>query len=140
MANIEGTYELTKSDKFDEYMEAVGVGWSTRKMASLLKPTTEIKKEGDQITIKTISSFKTTELKFKLGEKFKEETADGRKCDSIIVMEGDSKMKHNQICNGQDLVMYREFTPDQMVVTLHGPVIPDKEKIVCVRTYKKKTA
>lgn len=50
-------------------------------MASVLKPTTEIKKEGDEFIIKTISSFKTTELKFKLGEKFQEETADGRKCE-----------------------------------------------------------
>ena len=50
-----------------------------RKMASTIKPNTEIKVEGNKWTIKTISTFKTTEVTFTLGEEFDETTADGRK-------------------------------------------------------------
>jgi hypothetical protein len=50
-------------------------------MAGTITPVTEIKKLGeDEYLIKTSSTFKTTELKFKLGQQFSEETADGRKC------------------------------------------------------------
>jgi hypothetical protein len=54
-----------------------------RKMAATATPTTEISQggpNGDEWTIKTSTTFKTTEIKFKLGEEFDEETADGRKC------------------------------------------------------------
>lgn len=51
-----------------------------RKMASTATPTTEISQDGDSWNIKTMTTFKTTEIKFKLGEEFDEVTADGRKC------------------------------------------------------------
>ena len=51
-----------------------------RNLAAAAKPVTEIKQEGDEYIITTTTTFKTTEIKFKLGEEFEEETADGRKC------------------------------------------------------------
>lgn len=45
----------------------------------MTKPTTIISMEDDVITLKTVSTFKTTEIKFKLGEEFDETTADDRK-------------------------------------------------------------
>lgn len=49
-----------------------------RKMGNAATPTVEITKDGDTYTMKTITTFKTTEIKFKLGEEFEETTADGR--------------------------------------------------------------
>lgn len=57
-----------------------GVNFMLRKLAGTAKPTTEISKDGDEYHIKTTTTFKTTEIKFKLNEPFDEETADGRKC------------------------------------------------------------
>ena len=57
-----------------------------RKMASSATPTTEISKsDKDEWTIKTMTTFKTTEIKFKLGQEFDEETADGRHCKVYIL-------------------------------------------------------
>ena len=57
----------------------LGVGLVMRKMANMAKPTIEISVDGDNWTIKTITTIKTTEITFKLNEEFNETTADGRK-------------------------------------------------------------
>jgi len=130
---FEGTYELTKSENFNEYMKAVGVGIVMRNMAAAATPKAFITKDAatDEWTVKTSTTFKTTEIKFKLGEEFKEETADGRKCLSTITKEGDNKWKHVQKINDQELVMYREFTDEEMKMTLEAP------GVVCTRNYKR---
>ena len=48
-------------------------------MGNTMVPTVEITEEGGEFELKTITTFKTTVIKFKLGEPFEEETADGRK-------------------------------------------------------------
>lgn len=45
----------------------------------MIKPTTTISFDNDKMTLKTTSTFKNTELSFKLGEEFDETTADDRK-------------------------------------------------------------
>ena len=57
----------------------VGVGLVTRKMGNTLKPTQIIAIDGDKWTIKTVSTFKSSEINFVLGEEFDENTIDGRK-------------------------------------------------------------
>jgi len=54
------------------------VNFMTRKMASVLKPNVIISGEGDTWTLKTESTFKTSETSFKIGEEYEETTADGR--------------------------------------------------------------
>lgn len=48
-------------------------------MAGVAKPSVTISISGDVITIKSESTFKNTEISFKLGEEFDETTADDRK-------------------------------------------------------------
>ena len=50
-----------------------------RKMAVTLKPDLVFSADGEGWKMRTESTFKTTEICFKLGEEFDEETADGRK-------------------------------------------------------------
>jgi len=131
MSGITGKYELVSSENFEEYMKAVGVGLVMRKMAANAKPVAEITQKGDEWLIKTSTTFKTTEIKFKLGEEFKETTADGRVCMATITMDNDKRMKHVQNCDGNNLVMYRDFTDTEMKMTLEGP------NVVSTRVYKK---
>lgn len=56
-----------------------GVGLANRKLGNLAKPTVTISKKGDYMTIRTESTFKNTEISFKLGQEFEETTADNRK-------------------------------------------------------------
>ncbi|XP_024622499.1 fatty acid-binding protein, heart isoform X1 [Neophocaena asiaeorientalis asiaeorientalis] len=74
-----GTWKLVDSKNFDDYMKSIGVGFATRQVANVTKPTTVIEVNGDTITIKTQSTFKNTEVSFKLGVEFDETTADDRK-------------------------------------------------------------
>lgn len=55
------------------------MGFATRKVAGMAKPNMIISVDGDVITIKTESTFKNTEISFKLGQEFDEVTADDRK-------------------------------------------------------------
>jgi len=114
-------------------MKAVGVGMVMRNMAAAATPKTFITKDPatDEWNIKTSTTFKTTEIKFKLGEEFKEETADGRKCLSTITLAGDNKFKHVQNCDGKNWVMWREFSDKEMKMTLEAP------EVVCTRVYKR---
>ncbi len=58
---------------------SAGVGFATRKVGNMTKPTTIISVDGDRVTVKTQSTIKNTEVSFKLGEEFDETTADDRK-------------------------------------------------------------
>lgn len=60
-------------------VSVTGVGFTTRQVGSMTKPTTIISMDGDTITLRTQSTFKNTEISFKLAEEFDETTADDRK-------------------------------------------------------------
>ena len=55
------------------------MGFATRKVAGMAKPTLIISLNGDVVTIKSESTFKNTEISFKLGQEFDEVTPDDRK-------------------------------------------------------------
>jgi hypothetical protein len=52
-------------------------------MGTSSTPITQISQSGDNWKIKTMTKLKNTEINFKLGEEFDEETVDGRKCKVI---------------------------------------------------------
>lgn len=63
---------------------------SYRQAANLASAQVDIKVDGDNWTIKTTSTFKNSEIKFKLGEEFEEERQDGVKgmCDKRLYFSG----------------------------------------------------
>lgn len=48
-----------------------------RQFAKTSTPTIEVRREGDYFVIKTSTTFKTSEIKFKLDEEFEESRMDG---------------------------------------------------------------
>lgn len=56
------------------------MGFATRQVGNVTKPTVIISQEGDKVVVRTQSTFKNTEISFKLGEEFDETTADDRNC------------------------------------------------------------
>jgi len=125
-----GTWNLKESEKFDEYMKELGVGFATRKVGNLTKPTTIIAVEGDKVTVKTQSTIKNTELSFKLGEEFDETTADDRKVKSIVSIDG-GKMVHVQKWDGKETSLVREVNGNALTLTL------TMGEVVSTRRYEK---
>lgn len=130
MAIWEGKkYKLDRSDKFDEYMKELGVGFVTRKIGNNIYPTVELIKNGDEYILNTTSTFKDTTIKFKLGEEFDEETVDGRNVKSVCTFDGENKLVHEQK-GEKPTTIVREFKDDEMTA------IMNINNIVCTRVYK----
>ncbi|KPP59907.1 fatty acid-binding protein heart-like, partial [Scleropages formosus] len=99
------------------HLPSPGVGFATRQMGSMTKPTTIISVDGDTVTLRTQSTFKTTEIKFKLGEEFDETTADDRKVKSTVTLDG-NKLIHMQKWDGKETTLVREVNGSSLTLTL----------------------
>uniref|UniRef100_A0A8C6XR19 Fatty acid binding protein 4 n=1 Tax=Naja naja TaxID=35670 RepID=A0A8C6XR19_NAJNA len=110
-----GTWKLISSEKFDDYMKELGVGFATRKIAGVAKPNIIITCSGGVITIKTESSFKNTEISFRLEEEFDETTADDRKVKSIVTLDNGS-LNQVQKWDGKETTITRKIVDGKMVV------------------------
>lgn len=127
-----GMWDLESTDKFDEYMKALGVGMATRMIGNKLKPSIHFAIADDgQWTMKSISTFKNTELKFKLGEQFDEVTPDGRNVKTTFTADG-SKLVQDQVGDPPSKAI-RDFTADKFTLTLTA------KDVVCTRVYKKQS-
>ena len=65
-----------------------GVGFATRQVGNVTKPTVVIRQDGEKLVIQTQSTFKNTEISFSLGEEFDEATADDRSCKVALLFDG----------------------------------------------------
>jgi hypothetical protein len=125
-----GKWDMISSDKFDEYMKAVGVGAVWAKIGSTAKPKLIITVDGDKWTVKSETLVKTSSMEFKLGEEFDETTADDRKMKTTITLEG-NKLIQNQ--KGEiPSVITREVNGDTMTVLCKA------KDVTATRVYKKK--
>jgi len=129
---IPGKYNFVSSDKYDEFLEACGVGLAFRNKALKIKNQMEYIDHGDgKWTQKTYSTLKNFEITFTLGKPFVENTVDGRVCDSVITLEG-STFTHKQTLNGKTAVIIREFKADGELVSTFKA-----KDVVATRVYKK---
>ncbi|KAM4633595.1 fatty acid-binding protein, brain isoform 1-T1 [Polymixia lowei] len=108
----------------------LGVGFATRQVGNVTKPTVIISQEGDKVVVRTQSTFKNTEISFKLGEEFDETTADDRTCKSTVTLDGE-KLVHVQKWDGKETKFVREMKDGKMVMNLTF------EDVHAVRTYEK---
>ncbi|KAL7392802.1 hypothetical protein ABVT39_001852 [Epinephelus coioides] len=126
-----GTWTLTSSENFDEYMKALGVGFATRQMGNMAKPNLVISvDDAGVVSMKSETTFKTTEIKFKLSEEFEETTADGRKTKTIITFDN-GKLVQEQSWDGKKTTLEREILDGKLTAKC---IMDD---VVAVRTYEK---
>ncbi|NXW27644.1 RABP1 protein, partial [Phaetusa simplex] len=130
MPNFAGTWKMRSSENFDELLKALGVNAMLRKVAvaAASKPHVEIRQDGDQFYIKTSTTVRTTEINFKIGESFEEETVDGRKCRSLATWENENKIYCKQTLiegDGPKTYWTRELANDELILvrTLNPPNI-----------------
>lgn len=93
-------------------------------------PSIEISVSGDgTMVVKTVSTFKNSEISFKLGEEFEEKRMDGVNTKSTITKEG-NKLVQKQVAD-PPVEIIREFTGDKLITTCKC------KDVTCVREYKK---
>ncbi|XP_066480034.1 myelin P2 protein-like [Tiliqua scincoides] len=125
-----GTWKLVSSENFDDYVKELGVGLATRKLGSLAKPKVIISMKGDEITIRTESAFKTTQITFRLGQEFHETTADNRKTKTVVNLEKGALVQV-QKWNGKESTIRRKLVDGKMVVEC------SMKGTTCTRVYTK---
>ncbi|XP_053743480.1 fatty acid-binding protein, liver-like [Synchiropus splendidus] len=123
-----GKWKLVQSDNFDDYMKAIDVNFAIRQMALTLKPQVEFCVDGEVICMKTISTFKNTELRFKLDEEFDEVTADNRNTKTVVTL-SDGKLQQTQRWNGKTSTLTREIRDGKLICTC------TMGDVISVRTY-----
>ncbi|XP_075827609.1 fatty acid-binding protein 5 isoform X1 [Microtus pennsylvanicus] len=128
--DLEGRWRLTESQGFEEYMKELGVGLALRKMGAMAKPDCVISCDGNNITVKTESTLKTTQFSCTLGEKFDETTADGRKTQTICTFTDGALVQH-QNWDGKESTITRRVKDGKLVVDCV------MNNVTCTRVYEK---
>merc|ERR1711902_27225 len=136
MDSFKGKFERTSAEKYEEFLKALDVNFLLRKAATVSTPVMEVSEEGGVWTIKTSTTLKSMELKFKVGEEFDETTADGREVTALVTHEGDKficvqKAKKDGQKSTKSI---REFTADECILTM---TIDGMEDLVCVQKFKR---
>ena len=109
---ILGRFELVSSDNLEPYMQRLGLGFLTRKLANRTNMTITFgQEEGDRYSMKTETPIKNFEVKFKLGEQFEEVTGDGRRVLNTVTMKAPDVMVQEMLGTGGgvDSVCTRTF-------------------------------
>ena len=68
MASIQTTALPKSAENYEEFLKAMDVGYLLRKAATVSTPTLEVTESGGIWSIKTSTTLKSMELKFKVSE------------------------------------------------------------------------
>merc|ERR1739842_182936 len=115
MDSFKGKFERTSAEKYEEFLKALDVNFLLRKAATVSTPVMEVSEEAGVWTIKTSTTLKSMELKFKVGDEFvcvQKAKKDGQKSTKSI----------------------REFTADECILTM---TIDGMDDLVCVQKFKR---
>uniref|UniRef100_A0A8C2RL88 Lipocalin/cytosolic fatty-acid binding domain-containing protein n=1 Tax=Capra hircus TaxID=9925 RepID=A0A8C2RL88_CAPHI len=88
-----------------------------RKVGAMAKPDSIITSDGKKLSIKTESTLKTIQFCCKLGEKFEETTADGRKTQTVCSFTDGALVQHQE-WDGKESTITRELEAGKLVVVL----------------------
>ncbi|KAI6182135.1 FABP domain-containing protein [Aphelenchoides bicaudatus] len=91
-----GSWKLEHSENFDEYMKEIGIGAIKRALGNSTTPVVTISVNEDVWTVQVQSTFKNDEWKFKLNEKFKQKTIDGREFWCVVTLSDDGRIVETQ--------------------------------------------
>jgi len=133
---MKGKWERVAAEKYEEFLKALDVNFLLRKAATVSTPVMEITEDAGTWTIKTSTTLKTMELKFKIGEEFEESTPDGREVTALVTHEGNklTTVQKAKKDGQKSTKSVREFNGDELVYTMTVDGVDD---LVCVQTFKR---
>jgi len=133
---MKGKWERVSAEKYEEFLKALDVNFLLRKAATVSTPVMDITEDAGTWTIKTSTTLKTMELKFKIGEEFEESTPDGREVTALVTHEGNklTTVQKAKKDGQKSTKSVREFNGDELVYTMTVDGVDD---LVCVQTFKR---
>jgi cellular retinoic acid-binding protein 2 len=118
-------------------LKLLDVNMLLRKAACASTPKMEVSDAGGVWTIKTSTTLKSMDLKFKLGEEFDETTPDGRQTRALINVKG-GKIVCTQTAKKateKSTRSVRELNgPDELIYTM---TIDEANGVTCVQKFKR---
>merc|ERR1712179_311264 len=88
MEAFKGKFERTSAENYEEFLKALDVSYLLRKAATVSTPIVEITENNGVWSIKSSTTLKSMELKFRIGVEFEETTPDGRDVTAVVQYEG----------------------------------------------------
>merc|ERR1711887_19463 len=137
METFKGKYERTSSENYEDLLKALDVSYLLRKAATVSTPIVEITESNGVWSIKSSTTLKSMELKFKIGVEFEETTPDGRDVTAVVKYEGGKIVTvQNAKKSGQKSTRsVREMNgPDELIYTM---TIEGNQNLVCVQKFKR---
>ncbi len=114
MVKFVGTYKRTKEERYDDFLNKLGLNIIMRKAATATTPTMEITEtEPGKWRMVTATKMSKVDISFELGKSFDEKTTDGREVTTTVTQEGDNRWVTTQTAKkaGQkDVKVIREFS------------------------------
>merc|ERR1712215_521110 len=137
MEVFKGKFERVSSENYEELLKALDVSYLLRKAATVSTPIVEITEENGVWSIKSSTTLKSMELKFKVGVEFEETTPDGRDVKSVVNFEGGKivTVQRAKKASQKSTRSIREMIgPNELVYTLH---VEGDTSLVCVQKFKR---
>jgi len=128
---LEGKWESTSVDNFDEFMKTLGVNVLLRKASAFATTYFDISRDGDSWTWKWKIAMKSGSLTFKFNEDAPQTTPDGRPVVSKFWSEG-STLKEIQTGKPHNVDITRTLMDDGQMFE-----VVEANGVVSKRTYKK---
>ncbi|KAF4791866.1 Fatty acid-binding protein, intestinal [Turdus rufiventris] len=115
---FDGTWKVERSENYEKFMEALGVGMMKRKLGAHDNLKLTIQQNGDKFSIKEASNFRNIDIEFTLGVSFDYSLADGTETSGVWTLEGNKLVgAFTRKDNGKVLKATREIVGDELVQT-----------------------
>jgi len=117
MAQLNGRYIFDQDDNYEAYLKAADVGMIQRTAMASTKPDILVDVKEDQITIAEVTTLRTIEVSFRLGQEYKHDPGTGRSASYVTVLQGDDTLATTEVDDPTASKIYK-FTNDSLVITL----------------------
>ncbi|MFE3498992.1 lipocalin/fatty-acid binding family protein [Kitasatospora sp. NPDC059160] len=117
-----GTYELTSSEGYEKYLEAIGASTASREALASDPQTVKITQEGDHYTFKSTIAAKALVTQFTLGQEFVDtfEYDNSRQAKGIARRDGNRIILQRKAGDSEMTIVY-EADDEGLTVNLVGP-------------------
>ncbi|XP_078000879.1 fatty acid-binding protein, brain-like [Glandiceps talaboti] len=135
MDKFAGEWRHVKSENFSEYLKANGVNFMLRGMMSSVSPTLQIHQSGDEFVVRTVTTMKTREQQFTVGQVFEETHWGGDTKRSLATFDDGKLVIKSADDPENNPIIQREVVGDDgtdLIMTLQ------KGDVVANRYFKKK--